>query len=402
MKKIAMIVFSPYPHDVRVRREAEALYESGYSVDIFCRAHKNEPIKENVDGNETYRVHLDRKRTGIFFYFYEYFYFFVWSFLKITYHYARKRYDVVHIHNMPDFLVFTAIIPKLFGAKIILDLHDPMPELFSTIYSIQENHLAIKFLIFIEKASIRFANHVITPNISFRKLFISRSCKENKINIIMNSPDEKIFNSNLIDNNKGESENRFIIMYHGAIVERSGLDLAVKAVALLKQKIPNLQLKIYGGGNFLVEVKKIIDDLKINDIVEMNGLQIVDKIAAIIPSINVGIIPNRFNSFTQLNFPVRVFEYLVMNKPVIVPRTQGIMDYFGEDAIIYFDTPTPENLAVKLWDVYSNTLKSEEILKKAVEVFNKNRWSKQKQKLIKIYQGLIELGKIDATQIEIH
>jgi hypothetical protein len=39
------------------------------------------------------------------------------------------RYNLVHVHNMPDVLVFEAFIPRVCGARVILDLHDPMPEL---------------------------------------------------------------------------------------------------------------------------------------------------------------------------------------------------------------------------------------------------------------------------------
>jgi glycosyltransferase involved in cell wall biosynthesis len=400
MKNLAMIVFSHYPMDVRVRREAEALFEEGYSIDIFCIGFKDQAIKENINGIETYRVRIKRERSSKLNYFYQYLYFFLWSFYKISFHYFKKKYDVIHIHNMPDFLVFSAMIPRLFGAKIILDLHDPMPELYSTIFQINEDHWIIRHLQFLERASIKFAHHVLTPNISFKNLFISRGCEENKISIIMNSPDERIFSPDLIQKNKREDDNRFIIMYHGTIVERHGLDLAVKAVASLKDKIPGLTLWIYGEGNFLSEIERLIHDLNIKDIVETRGVVMVDKIAAIIPTIDLGIIPNRISSFIQINFPVRIFEYLVMNKPVIVPRTQGIRDYFGDDTIFYFDSDDILDLERKIFEVYYDKPKTEKILKKSLEVLSQNRWYKQKEKLIEIYKILIGTEKVETMTLK--
>jgi len=285
---------------------------------------------------------------------------------------------------MPDFLVFTGIIPKLFGAKIILDLHDPMPELYSAMFEIKPGHPVIKVLKFFEKISIKFADLVLTPNIAFRKLFITRGCPDSKIKIIMNSPDEKIFNPGFIGSNHRGKDNKFVVMYHGAVVERHGLDLAVKAIYMLKDKIPGLLFKIYGEGNFLTGIKKLVKELNIENLVEINGLVIVDKIAEAIPGIDLGIIPNRINPFTQINFPVRIFEYLIMNKPVLVPHTQGIRDYFGDDSIFYFNSGDAENLAEKIYEVYSNPQKCEAVLKKSLEVYTNYRWQLQKKNLVEL------------------
>ena len=43
----------------------------------------------------------------------------------------KHAYDVIHVHNMPDFLVFSALFPKLLGAKVILEVQDVSPELMA-------------------------------------------------------------------------------------------------------------------------------------------------------------------------------------------------------------------------------------------------------------------------------
>ena len=151
MKRIAMVVLSSYPIDVRVRREAEALRDAGTKIDVLCITQRGELTKENVNGINVFRLNLKRHRAGKFRYLLEYALFFTWSFLKLTHLELRNRYDIIHVHNMPDFLVFTALIPKLFGAKIVLDLHDPMPELFSSMIKVDKNHYIVKILKFFEK-----------------------------------------------------------------------------------------------------------------------------------------------------------------------------------------------------------------------------------------------------------
>jgi len=49
-----------------------------------------------------------------------------------------RGYRLIHVHNMPDVLLFSALVPRLLGAKILLDLHDPTPEVFRVIYGLNE------------------------------------------------------------------------------------------------------------------------------------------------------------------------------------------------------------------------------------------------------------------------
>ena len=367
--KICMVVFSSYPFDVRVRREAEALTKEGMSVDVICRTSRGELPKEDVRGVTTYRVKLNRRRSSKFGYICEYFYFFMRAFIKVTILSFSRRYDIVHVHNMPDFLVFTSIIPKLFGTKVILDLHDPMPELFSALFKTRSDHYSTKLLKRIEKISIKYSDLVITPNIAFKKIFISRACPPSKVNIIMNSPDENVFRwFGNTEREKSLSSN-YLLMYHGAIVEQHGLDIGLRAIALLKEKILGLKLIVFGNGNFLAKVEKIVAELHLSNFVEFRGLVINDEIAQFIPQIDLGIIPNRSNLFTQLNFPVRIFEYITYKKPVVVPRTQGISDYFDEKSIYYFEPENIDDLAETIYRIYKT--QKENLVRLVTELVNK-------------------------------
>jgi glycosyltransferase involved in cell wall biosynthesis len=388
MKKIAMVVFSSYPLDVRVRREAEALVRAGMSVDVLCRTSRGELHKENVNSVTAYRLTLKRRRAGKMSYIFEYGVFFIWAFFKLTLLNAKNNYDIVHIHNMPDFLVFTALIPRIFGTKIVLDLHDPMPELFASMVNVDENNIISKILRFNEKISIKFANLVLTPNLAFKELFILRGCPESKIHIIMNSPDENIFKTNYKVERDKKYKDKFLLMYHGAVVERHGLDLAMKAISSLRDKIPNLLMVIYGEGNFLQNVKDIVQEENLQNIVELKGMVLVDEIAEFIPQIDLGIIPNRINAFTQLNFPVRIFEYLINKKPVIVPKTKGISDYFEDESIYFFEPGNITELAATIYRIYSDNGEKTKIINNAYNVYRKYSWQAQQEKLVKLETNL--------------
>jgi glycosyltransferase involved in cell wall biosynthesis len=406
----AVVLYSYYASDPRPRREAEALCAAGAAVDVIClRKDSSEPAYENIRGVNVHRIPLKRRRAGKLTYIFQYAWFLAASFCLLALWSFKKRYRLVHIHNMPDFLVFSRLVPRLRGAKIILDLHDPMPELFRSIYHLQADHFVVRWLQKMERKSISFADLVLTPNVAFRELFKSRSCPPTKIRTVMNSPEEAIFcaqngaGANGDDHSKPpvcqtNGRKSFRLMYHGLIVERHGLDLAVEALARVKNKVPGISLHLYGEHTeYLDKIFELARQLNLGDSIQFHGFEALDEIARDISKIDVGIVPNRLTVFTQINFPTRIFEYLAMNKPVIVPRTRGISDYFNEDDILYFDPDNVNDLASRIEWAYEHPSELRRVTENGRRVYEKNRWELEQEKFL----GMVgELLKQPVANIE--
>lgn len=388
-KKILMVVYNYFPQDARPRREAEALINAGYTVDIICLRLPDQTKAEKVFGVGTYRVNISKGISTKSKYIRLYTSFFIRSFFKLNRLYIKNKYSVIHIHNMPDFLVFLGVIPKFFGSKIILDLHDPTPEMLMTKFSGDKESKLMKLLKWQERISIRFAHSIITTNKSFLDRFILRGCPKEKINIVMNSPQESIFNKFSDKTNGKKVENKFIVMYHGIIITRYGFEDMLNAINLLKEKIPGLEHRVYGHGEDLPLFLEMVKALNLNHIVKFFGEVSLEKIVESIPECDVGIIPNRLTPFTQINFPTRILEYLYMKKPVVVPRTQGIKDYFDEDSMFFFESGNAEDLANVVLSIYSEKEKSQKILNKGYEVYQGLKWESQSKNLVKIYEDLL-------------
>src|SRR5215470_12872606 len=225
-KRAAVLLFSYYPADVRPRRAAEALVAEGMHVELIClRKSPEEPKREVFNGVHILRLPLRRHRGGAVTYLAQYSAFIASTFFILTVRSLRKRFDLVHVHNMPDVLVFSALAPKLLGAKVVLDLHDPMPELMMTIFRLRSDSLAVRLLKRLERWSIAFADTVFTVSEAFKRIFTSRSCSADKITVVMNSPDENIFVLRPPAASSARRSRRFVMMYHGSILERNGLDL---------------------------------------------------------------------------------------------------------------------------------------------------------------------------------
>jgi glycosyltransferase involved in cell wall biosynthesis len=380
-KSAAVVLYSYYAFDPRPRREAEALRQAGMEIDVICLRQDGEPRYEQINGINVFRIPLKRRRAGKMTYVFQYFGFLFSSFFLLLAWSFKKRYQLVHIHNMPDFLVFSGLVPKLRGAKIILDLHDPMPELMMTIFGLQEKSAGVRLLKFLEKVSIQFADQVLTVNAACQKIFTSRSCAPKKIQVLMNAPDERIFKFRNGEDDLGRNgAKNFVIMFHGSIVERNGLDLAVEALRIVRKTIPVAELQIYGATSpFLDSVMESVRKNGLSDAVHYFGPKSLEDIAGAIHGCDVGVIPNRISAFTEINTPTRIFEYLALGKPVITPLARGITDYFGNQDLVFFELGNADDLAKKLEYVYSHPDEVQKTVKRGQAIYLAHSWSRERE-----------------------
>lgn len=392
-KRAAVVLYSYYESDPRPRREAEALCHAGMEVDVIClRPDASQPWKTTVNGVRVFHVPLRRRRGGKLLYIMQYGWFLLVSFALLTAWSLRRRYRLVHVHNMPDFLVFSALIPRWCGAKIILDLHDPMPELFQSIYGLPESHWVVRALKKLERRSIGFASLALTPNLAFKQTFAARSCPPEKIRTVMNSPVTTIFNPDRhLTRTVGSARTKpFVLMYHGLLVERHGLDVAIRAVARLQPKIPSIELHLYGEPTeYSPAIEKLIHELQLEKAVFSHGYRPLEQIAASIAQIDLGLVPNRLSVFTAINFPTRIFEYLAMRKPVIVPRTRGIGDYFKPDEILFFEAGNVADLSDKIEWAHGHPGELQAVMERGLGVYQNWAWNLEEKRFLDLVEELV-------------
>lgn len=396
-KRAAVVLFSYYPADPRPRRAAETLVSEGMDVDLIClREAETDPKREVVHGVDVRRVPLRRRRGGVFGYVFQYLSFLGMALGILAARSLTRRYDLVHVHNMPDFLVLSALVPKVLGAKVILDLHDPMPELMMTIFGLDGDSGPVRMLKRLERWSIRWADLVLTVNLTFKRLFVSRSCQAEKIQIVMNSPDSRIFGFRPADPESVAEPvpgKPFVVMYHGSLVERNGVDLAVEALARVHEAGAGVELRIYGAPTpFLGRVMESARARGLTDAVRYLGAKSLEEIVGAIDECDVGVIPNPRNVFTELNTPTRIFEYLARGKPVIAPRAAGILDYFDEGSAIFFELGDADDLARRIRDVLADPRKAAETARRGQDVYRAHSWRQEREVLVGAVQALVNGG----------
>jgi glycosyltransferase involved in cell wall biosynthesis len=395
-KRVAMLSLSLYPGDPRPRRAAQALRDCGMDVDFIGVNDGKSPSREALHGINVLRLPIEHKRGGKLAYAYEYSAFIFLTSAILAKRSLSRKYDLVYINNMPDVLVISALFPKLLGAKVILDLHDPMPELMTTIFGLDERSLGVRLMKALEKWSIGRADLVLTVNRACQKIFGNRSCSEEKIGVIMNSPDSAIFPFQPVASypERTLADSKFVIMYHGSIVERNGLDLIVDSLESVLKVAPNAELRIYGHSTpFLDRVMKSVEAKGLQKSIVYFGPRTLEQLSNDIRQCDVGVVPNHKNAFTDINTPTRIFEYLALGKPVIAPRTVGITDYFSKDALLYFDSGNAPDLASAISFAFRNPAALRSIAELGQQIYQQHTWSRECEKLVSLIDNLLAEDK---------
>jgi glycosyltransferase involved in cell wall biosynthesis/peptidoglycan/xylan/chitin deacetylase (PgdA/CDA1 family) len=342
---VGMPTYSFYENDNRVRRYAEALAKAGSSVDVFSLRRKGQSNFEIIEGVRVHRIQQrtknEKEKWG---YFFKLVLFLIKSTAHMSWHQIKKNYNLVHAHNVPDFEVFAAILPKLMGSKIILDIHDIVPELFCSKFRRSLNSIWFRAICLVEKISTAFADHVIVSNGIWGDRIVDRCIGRDKCSVLLNYPDPAIFRQKEIKN----SGNREYIIYPGTLNWHQGLDLAIKAFSLIKDQVPQIDFHIYGEGPALEGLIKLTEELGLQDRVFIKGALPIRQIAEVMASAKCGVVPKRADLFGNEAFSTKVLEFMALGVPIVLSKTAIDTYYFNSSLVQFFQPGDEKSLAEKL------------------------------------------------------
>lgn len=395
---VCIVRHSYYPAELNVKREAEALLDDGYSVDVICLRDRGGAAHEVIEGVTVHRLPVGHRRGKIGRYLLEYNVFFVLASLKLLSLHLRRRFKAVQVNTMPDYLVFVALVPRLMGAKVVLHMHEPVPELFTTMFDKWYTALFVALTQLAEKISLKFANRVLTVTREMRSNFGKRGADVNNITVIVNVPDDKFFRleryAYLQDKiaavkKRERRDGVYRVLCHGAVEERYGVDLIVRAVARLKNDIPGIVFRFMGGGGYLREVLDLAKRLRAEEQVKFLGFVPFETMIEEILTADVTVVPIKKNPYSVLVHTNKMYEYVALQKPVVASKLDSVAAYFPDDSLVYFEPGNDADLAEKLRYVFSHPEELERRIDNATEIYETYRWEREKKKYLGVYRSLL-------------
>jgi glycosyltransferase involved in cell wall biosynthesis len=384
-----MISFSYYPEDTRIRREAEALVENGDKVDIICLRHDEEQAHDVKNNVRIFRLSTGKYRgSSSVMYLLRYTLFFMAVSLRLLALNKRENYQIIQIHTMPDFLVFAAAIPKFMGSRIILDVHDLVPELYQTKFGLKDSHWLIRLLTWVEKSSIRFADRAIAVSRPHLNALVTHGNPADKFIIFMNLPDTKFSSHRTPSNSRDDGKYR--IIYHGTLSRRYGIDIVIRALAELRNKIEGLEFRIIGKGEELPLISTLIHELSLSDCVTIKEWLPLEEFIPIILDADIGVVPILDDAFTKHAMPVKLLEYVALGKPVVCSRTKAIQAYFDDTMVQYCTAGSLGELTENIYFLYKYPDKREQLIRNADRFNQEHSWEQQKQSYFRMMDELIK------------
>ncbi len=341
-----MIAYANYFNDARIKNYVDALLKAGYDVDVFALGESGPA----VPGLRVVSLMSKVASTRALPYLVSQLAFFVRALLAVT---RSRRYELIHVHNMPDFIVFCAIFAKLRGARIILDIHDTMPEAYATKFDVDLGHPLIRILRFEERLSAALADLVITTNELHRNALIGHGIPARKIELIMNVGNPAIFQPR---SHRSQSGPCLVLGYHGTVAERLGLDLVVEAVRRALPTCAGLRFVVLGDGEFMPALRAQVTAAGLEDVVALRGWIRLEDLQRALEEVDVGVVGNRRRTELRQNWmlPVKMLEYAVMEIPTIAPRLRVINHYFDERSALLYEPDDVADLARVIQAVYDD------------------------------------------------
>ena len=385
-----MIVDNSYP-DPRVEREARALVLRGHSVDVICARAGREPSREVIEGVTVHRLPVRRRRgAGLVTQLLEYALFTGWAAVKLMRLDARRRYDVVQAHNVPDFLVAAALPARLRGARVVLDLHDLMPEFYASRFGGRLDSLPVRIVRFQERCSAALADRIITVTRLWRETLIRRGQDPEKVSVVMNLPDEDLYVRR--EPRLGE-RGRVNVIYHGTLTHRYGVDLLVHALAGARARIP-LRATIHGRGELTDDLRELIDGLGLEDVVRLSTTRLpATELAEMIAEADIGVVPNRNDVFTDGILPTKLMEYAALGVPAVVARSSATTDSFDESMVRYVEPGDVAAMADAIVDLALDPDGRRAMAVRAQSFTTSHPWSVEAARYVSMIEELAARGR---------
>ena len=387
MGRICLIRQSIYPYDLLVRREAETLCQAGYETHVICLEkpeHENDrQLEEVINKVFVHRLPLKRKKTSTAQYVFDYLSFAFLASIKVTGLHLKRRFDVIQVNNMPDLLVFAAIVPKLLGAKVVSMMYEPTPELWED----KRRSRPPRLLKMVEQLSLTFVDLSFTVTQQLKDAYVSRGAKPDKIKVVLNAPDESFLETREVHTHSIDKEDCFILICHGAIEERYGQDTILEAVALVKPQIPGLRVRILGKGTYVDRMLEKRKQLCLEDCVDYLGYVPLEQMIQELRAADIGIVAQKSSPYSNLVHTGKMYEYIALGKPVLASRLKAVEAYFGEDALAYFEPANPQSLAEGIVDLYQHPEKRKMLARNAQELYSRYRWETQKEVYLSAYKN---------------
>ena len=388
MSRVAIVAHAVFPGDPRLRRQTDALVAAGHQVDLFCLRAPGEVARGELRSLRIFRMPVHRAFSGFAGHIAEYLAFAGIAAVRLAREHGRRRYHLVQVATLPDFLAFAATPLKLSGVPLLLDLHEDMPEFFRDRFAHRALQPLLPAVTGAAKASAWVADEIITVHEPLRELSIARGVPPGKISVVMNSADTDLFDATRHPRRPFMEDGELRLIHHSNLQRIYGLEVLIEAVARIGDELP-VRADIYGDGPYRAQLEAAVARTASADRVHLNGPVPMDELPPLIAAADVGVIPSLPEPYMQYSLSTKLLEYAAMGVPIVASDLRTVRAHFTGDAIRYVPGGDPGALADALRSLAADPVAAARLGAEAHRQEAQYEWAEQARRYVAIVEGLL-------------
>ncbi|MEQ8476660.1 MAG: glycosyltransferase family 4 protein [Fulvivirga sp.] len=391
--RVGMFLDTAFPPDSRVENEAISLIKAGHQVHLFSLDYEGRQSKEIVNGIQVHRYKADKLTYKLSALAYTFPFFHIRIKKLIRQFIEGIQPDVIHIHDM---VIAKAVMDVNKGLPVVLDLHENRPEIMRHYKHVNEG--LGKWLISTNKWNavqdrlIKRSDRLILVTEEAKKVVTESGLKRpDQITVVPNTILPEVYLNYKIDNSIIERfKDTYNLVYLGDTSLRRGTDTAIKAIALLKDKIPNVKLILVGDSSVDDQLMSLTKELEVDNHVSFEGWQDVSLFSSYVEASDVCLSPLKRNPHHDTTFANKLFQYMAMGKPVVVSDSTTQANVVNsENCGFVFEAENERQLADQIIKLYEDSELSKQLgANGAAAVKERWNWDITSKDLINLYSNL--------------
>jgi glycosyltransferase involved in cell wall biosynthesis len=394
--EIVHLAFTAFPSDVRVRREAMAAASLDRPVCVVALQGAGEATEEVIGPLHVLRLPGAKSRGGPVRYLSEYLAF-VWRCRRLLATDARfQRVRIVHVHTLPDFLVWAATPARRRGARVILDLHEIFPEFVLAKYPGLVGRVAYSIARLIERKARRRADVTVTVNRPIAELLATREPGRHggeRIVLVHNTADPGELGPLRVPDGRKPTDGRLALIYHGTLTHLYGLDIAIRGVARAIQEGVQAHFTILGDGPERNALLRLVVDLGVGGAVTFEDPIPAKALRERLTNADAGVVPTRLDAMTRYSLSNKLLEYVHLGLPVLAASLPSYAAYLRSDAAWFWTPGDPASFARTVARFAGASAEKRRARAAQAQADVKDiSWDRERDRLIGTYERLLADG----------
>lgn len=380
-----------YPWDVRVEKICDSLLKK-HEVHLVCRNSKRRARYEYAKGLHIHRLPCLSERFGAinsligfpaFFnplWIYE-----IWKTVR------RTKADVIVVRDLP--LVWTALgIGRLLRLPVALDMAENYPAMIKDLWE-HQGFSIVNFLVrnpslirLVERISVRRCDHVLVVVEESSTRLISLGVDPARISLVINTPTSARWVESPRVSGVGVSHGPrcLTLLYLGLLEWARGIETAIRAIHLVRKRLPQVKLVIVGSGRHEADFRRVVAQLDLQDSVQFLGWLDYTKAIEVIKECDIGLVPHHATESWNTTIPNKLFDYMSMGKPVIVSNAKPTKRIVQEERCgMVFKDKNAEDLARVILELENESVREEMGHNGREAVAKKYNWAVDEERLFR-------------------